>query len=153
MIELDILLDYVIELDFFTKSFIEQRIRNYGVDKVLENQFKSLDCTQLTSDGKRVQQTTGYSYKNEISQTLYIIQNYKNEDDELYSKLIKLHENNLKFEEDNPPEVSTWKEKKKRTKREPKEKKETAAERKLKAKALKLSALKLNIKPKFDNVN
>lgn len=151
MIELDILLDYVIELDFFTKSFIEQRIRNYGVDKVLENQFKSLDCTQLTSDGKRVQQTTGYSYKNEISQTLYIIQNYKNEDDELYSKLIKLHENNLKFEEDNPPEVSTWKEKKKRTKREPKEKKETAAERKLKAKALKLSALKLNIKPKFNN--
>lgn len=153
MIDLSILDNYVIELDFFTKSFIEQRIRNYGVDKVLENQFKSLDCTQLTSDGKRVQQTTGYSYKDEISQTLYIIQNYKNEDDELYSKLIELHENNLKFEEDNPPEVSTWKEKKKRTKREPKEKKETAAERKLKAKALKLSALKLNIKSKFDNVN
>jgi hypothetical protein len=82
---------------------------------------------------------------------LYIIQNYKKDDEELYTKLIELHQANLKFEEDNPPEVSTWKEKKKRTKREPKEKKESAAERKLKAKALKLSTLKLNIKPKFDN--
>lgn len=153
MIELDILLNYLIELDFFTKSFIEQRIRNYGVDKVLENQFKSLDCSQLTSDGRRVQQTTGYAYKNELSQTLYIIQNYKKDDEELYTKLLELHQSNLKFEEDNPPEVSTWKEKKKRTKREPKEKKESAAERKLKAKALKLSTLKLNIKSKFDNAN
>ena len=122
MIDLSILDNYVIELDFFTKSFIEQRVRNYGVDKVLENQFKSLDCSQLTSDGRRVQQTTGYAYKNELTQTLYIIQNYKKDNDVLYSRLQTLHEANLKFEEDNPPEVSTWKEKKKRTKREPKEK-------------------------------
>lgn len=153
MIDLSILDNYVIELDFFTKSFIEQRVRNYGVDKVLENQFKSLDCSQLTSDGRRVQQTTGYAYKNELTQTLYIIQNYKKDNDVLYSRLQTLHEANLKFEEDNPPEVSTWKEKKKRTKREPKEKKESAAERKLKAKALKLSTLKLNIKSTFKNAN
>lgn len=148
MIDLSILDNYVIELDFFSKSFIEQRVRNYGVDKVLENQFKSLNCSQLTSDGKRVQQTTGYAYKNELSQTLYIIQNYENNNEELYTKLIELHKANLKFEEDNPPEVSTWKEKKKRTKREPKEKKETAAERKLKAKVARIGLLKLNIKPK-----
>ena len=153
MIDLSILDNYMIELDFFTKSFIEQRVRNYGVDKVLENQFKSLDCSQLTSDGRRVQQTTGYAYKNELSQTLYIIQNYKKDNDVLYSRLQTLHEANLKFEEDNPPEVSTWKEKKKRTKREPKEKKESVAERKLKAKALKLSTLKLNIKSTFKNAN
>lgn len=144
MIDISALDNYVLELDFFSKSFLEQRIRKYGVDEVLSNQFKCLDCTQKTSTGATVQQTNGYSYRNELSQTLYIIENYVKDKDDLLQKLLNIHENNLKWEIDNPPVPAKYKRVK--GERKPREKKETVAERKLKEKAAKLGKLTINLK-------
>lgn len=149
MIDISILNDYIIELDFFSRSFLEQRVRNYGIDAVLAKQFECLVCRK-TVKGDTVQQTNGYSYRNELSQTIELINNYiKKEDrDSYFEKLIELHKDNLKFEEDNPPIPAKMKRVKRSTTSEPKEKKETAAERKAKATAMKLSKLSINLKSK-----
>lgn len=149
MIDLNVLDSYLLELDFFSKSFIEQRVRKYGVESVLKVQLECLDCTKKTSNGATVQQTNGYSYRNELSQTIYLIQNYV-EGEELkdwwIERVLKLHEANLKWEVDNPPTPAKYKRVK--GERKPREKKETAAERKLKAQAAKIGKLSLKLKPK-----
>lgn len=149
MVNIEVLDNYLLELDFFSKSFIEQRVRKYGVDSVLKVQLECLDCTKKTSTGATVQQTNGYSYRNELSQTIYLIQNYV-EGEELkdwwIERVLKLHEANLKWEVDNPPTPAKYKRVK--GERKPKEKKETAAERKLKAQAAKIGKLSLKLKPK-----
>ena len=143
MIDLSVLDDYLLELDFFSRSFLEQRVRKYGIDSVLKVQFECLDCTKLTSTGARVQQTNGYSYRNELSQTIELINSYIEDKDALFEKLLAIHENNLKFEIENPPEPAKYKRVK--GERKPREKKESAAERKLKAKAAKIGKLSLNL--------
>ena len=146
MIDLSVLNDYLLELDFFSRSFLEQRVRKYGVDSVLKVQFECLDCTKTTSTGERVQQTNGYSYRNELSQTIELINTYVENKDELLQKVIDIHNHNLQWEIDNPPTPAKYKRVKGEKAR--KEKKETIAERKLKEKVAKIGKLSLNLKPK-----
>ena len=145
MIDLSILDDYLVELDFFSRTFLEQRIRRYGVISVLKIQFECLDCSKKTKNGDTVQQTNGYAYRHEISQTVEIINNYIENKDEWFEKLIDLHKRNLQWEVDNPPTPAKYKRVK--GERKPREKKETAAERKLKAQAAKIGKLSLKLKP------
>lgn len=146
MIDLSILDDYLLELDFFSRSFLEQRVRTYGVDEVLKVQFGCLDCTKKTSTGATVQQTNGYSYRNELSQTIELIQNYAEDKDTLLQKVIDIHNRNLQWEAENPPTPAKYKRVKGERKR--RETKESAAERKLKAQAARIGKLSLNLKMK-----
>ena len=149
MFDLSVFDDYLHELSFFDKSFIEQRVSKYGVNGVLEVQFNCLDCSKRTSTGDTVQQTNGFSYRSELSKTIYIIQNnIKSESikDELYNKILELHNKNLQWEIEHPPVPVNAKRIK--GERKQKEKKETAAERKLKERAAKIGKLSINIKMK-----
>lgn len=146
MIDISILDDYLLDLDFFSRSFIEQRVRKYGVNSVLKVQLECLDCTKKTSTGATVQQTNGYSYRNELSQTVEIINTYAEDKDTWLEKVIEVHKKNLQWEIDNPPTPAKYKRVK--GERKPKEKKETVAERKLKEKAAKIGKLSLNLKIK-----
>lgn len=145
MIDLSILDNYLLELDFFSRTFLEQRVRKYGVDSVLKVQFECLDCTKKTSNGATVQQTNSYAYRNELSQTLEIINNYIEDKEPLLEKVIDIHNRNLQWEVDNPPTPAKYKRVK--GERKSREKKETAAERKLKAQAAKIGKLSLKLKP------
>ena len=145
MENLDVLKDYLIELDFFARSFIEQRVRKYGVESVLKNQFESLDCSRHTSTGELVQRTDSYAYKNELSQTIEIIKLYGEDKSDLFDRVLALHALNLQYEKEHPPVPVKTKRASSR-KKESKEKKETAAERKAKEKAAKIGKLSLNLK-------
>lgn len=147
MIDVSCLDNYLLELDFFARSFIEQRVRKYGVKSVLKNQFESLDCSRHTSTGELVQRTDSYAYKNELSQTIEIIKLYGEDKSDLFDRVLALHALNLQYEKEHPPVPVKTKRVSSR-KKEPKEKKETAAERKAKEKAAKIGALKFSIKPK-----
>ena len=155
MIDISVLNDYLLELDFFARSFLEQRVRTYGFEEVLKVQLKCLDCTKKTSTGAIVQQTNGYSYRNELSQTIELINTYTEDDypedkDTLIKKVIEIHNKNLQWEAENPPTPAKYKRVKgERKRREPKE---TAAERKLKAQAAKIGRLTLQLKPTKHNV-
>lgn len=146
MIDISILDDYLLDLDFFSRSFIEQRVRKYGVNSVLKVQLECLDCTKKTSNGATVQQTNGYSYRNELSQTVEIINTYAEDKDTWLEKVIDIHKKNLQWEIDNPPTPVKYKRVK--GERKTREKKETVAERKLKEKAAKIGKLSLNLKLK-----
>ena len=146
MIDISCLDDYLLELDFFAKSFLEQRVRKYGASSVLKVQLECLDCTKKTSTGDVIQQTNGYSYRNELSQTIELINNYMKDKDVLLQKVIDIHNNNLRWEQDNPP--TPVKHKRVKGERARKEKKETVAERKLKERAAKIGKLSITLKPK-----
>lgn len=146
MTDLSILNDYLIDLDFFSRSFIEQRIRKYGVNSVLKVQLECLDCSKRTSTGDVVQRTDSYSYKNELSQTIEIIKNYGENKSDLFDRVLAIHALNLQYEREHP--LTPIKNKKTRKTSESREKKETVAERKLKEKAAKIGKLSLNLKLK-----
>ena len=146
MRDLSVLNDYIIDLDFFSRTFIEQRVRKYGVNSVLKVQLECLDCSKRTSTGEVVQRTDSYAYKNELSQTLEIIRNYGEDKDDLFDRVLAIHALNLQYEREHP--LTPIKTKRTRKSSEPKEKKETAAERKLKAQAAKIGKLSLKLKPK-----
>ena len=146
MPDLSVLDNYLLELDFFSRSFLEQRVRKYGIDSVLKVQLECLDCTKKTSTGATVQQTNGYSYRNELSQTVELINTYVEDKESWLEKVIELHKKNLQWEVDNPPTPAKYKRVKGERKR--KEDKETVAERKLKQRVAKIGKLSLNIKMK-----
>lgn len=146
MIDLSVLDEYLLELDFFARSFLEQRVRKYGADAVLAKQLECLDCTKRTSAGDTVQQTNGYSYRNELSQTVELINNYFKDKDIQFEKLIAIHNKNLEWEQEHPPVPA--KAKRIKGERKPKESKETVAERKLKQRAAKIGKLSINLKLK-----
>lgn len=146
MIDISCLDNYLLELDFFDRSFLEQRVRKYGPQSVLNVQFECLDCSKRTSKDETVQQTNSYSYRNELSQTIEVINNYMDNKDELLQKVIDIHNKNLQWEVDHPPVPAKYKRVKGERKRG--EKKETAAERKIKAQAARIGKLSLNLKPK-----
>lgn len=122
------------------------------------------NCTMLSNDGRRLLQTNDKRYNYEITTSIRMIELYGGENkDEYYTKLLQRHNDNLEFEAINGFEYdpySTTKKKsttsRKKTKQTSldfgdKPKKETAAERKLKAHAAKISMLTFKIKPANGN--
>lgn len=129
-----------------------------------------MDCTRWTKDGKfRLMQTIGFPYCKEITEIVWLVNHmlYEEDRDNAFERVIEQHKKNIAYEIENPP---IWYTSKKYTKKDyqkiidgdsPKPKrhrktkeptidgfgKGTAAQRRIKEKALKLSTLQFKIKP------
>lgn len=171
MFDLSTIKKYIDEPDSFMINFVPHEIQSVGLDSFLEYNFHSLDCTRVCKDGLRPMQTIGHPYRHIITQIIFIIKNYVKEDkqDEYYERLLKQHRDNLEYEQINPPiwygtekdrrkyekqyeNKDSTKSKVKRTKQQDiafsdTPKRQTAAEKKLAAKAIKLNSLSFKIKP------
>lgn len=169
MVDISPLNNYIDKFNTFIINFVDSEIKSVGLNCYLDYQFRRLDCTNVYPNGMRAIQTIDHSYRVNITETVYIIQNYigECERDEYFIKLLMLHQNNLEYEKQNPPIVykqtvtkSKTKTKsnnviedkpkstrKKSTKTKEKVPKQSAAERKLAAKVAKLNTLSFNIKP------
>lgn len=128
-----------------------------------ENWFKSqldtfCNCTKIFKDGSRCTQTNDVRYKYEITTCVKMIEQFgEDKKEEYYNKLIERHNANIEFENINGYDYSITSNKKKTTttrkhktdksNTNDKPKKETAAERKLKAQAIKLNSLMFKVKP------
>ena len=172
MFDLSSIKKYIDEPDSFMINFIPHEIQSVGLDSFLEYNFRNLDCTRVYKDGLRPMQTIGHPYRHIITQIIFIIKNYIEEDkqDEYFERLIKQHRDNLEYEKTNPPiwygtekdrrkyerqyeNKDSTKPKLKRTKQQnidssDKPKRQTVAEKKLAAKVIKLNSLSFKIKPK-----
>lgn len=171
MIDLSPIQKYIDESDSFMTSFVPHEIKSIGLDSFLKYNFHSLDCTRVCKDGLRPMQTIGYPYRHTITETVFTIKNYIEEDkqDEYFERLLKRHSDNLEYEQTNPP---IWygtekdrrkyekqygcsdssKPKRKRAKQQDIDfsdmpKKQTVAEKKLAARVAKINALSFKIKP------
>jgi hypothetical protein len=169
MVDISSLDNYIDKSDTDITRFVDSEIKSVGLDCYLDYQFRRLNCTNVYPNGMRAIQTIDHPYRVNITETVYIIQNYVEEckRDEYFIKLLMLHQSNLEYEKQNPPIVYKQKvtksktktkaddiieDKPKRTRKKStttKEKvpKQTAAERKLAAKVAKLNNLSLVIKP------
>lgn len=158
---IEILKDYIIELEQFDIDLINKSIVEKGIDKFLSQQLIYLDCSRIIN-GMRMMQTIGYPYKVEISRYLYVLDMIK--DDKIISeyknKLLIRHNLNLTYEKDNPPIwydkdkiVNTKKENKHPRRRKIKEQtipgfgKEVTASQSLKSKLAGCANVKFTLKP------
>ena len=171
MIDLSPIQKYIDEPDSFMISFVPYEIQRVGLDSFLEHNFHSLDCTRIFKDGLRPMQTIGYPYRHAITEIVFTIKNYveENKQDEYFERLLERHSDNLEYEQTNPP---IWygtekdrrkyekqyccsdssKPKRKRAKQQDIDfpdmpKKQTVAEKKLAARVAKINALSFKIKP------
>ena len=171
MIDLSPIQKYIDEPDSFMIRFVPHEIKSVGLDSFLEYNFRSLDCTRVYKDGLRPMQTIGHPYRKLITEIVFTIKNYveENKQNEYFERLLKIHSNNLEYEQTNPPiwygtekdrrkyekqyeSKDSTKHKLKRTKQQNIDfsdmpKKQTAAEKKLAAKVIKLNSLSFKIKP------
>lgn len=171
MIDLSSIQKYIDEPDSFMISLVQHEIQSVGLDSFLERKFHSLDCTRVCNDGLRPMQTIGYPYRHTITETVFTIKNYveENKQDEYFERLLKRHNDNLEYEQTNPPiwygtekdrrkyekqygGNNSSKPKRKRAKRQDIDfpdmpKKQTAAEKKLATRVAKINALSFKIKP------
>ena len=162
MVDISPLNDYVDKNNSFIENFVESEVKTIGIDNCLTYQFRRLNCANLYPNGIRAIQTIDYSYKVNITETLFLIQNYiedEKERDEYLTKLLKLHQSNIEYEKTNPPIVyrksiaktnktKTKTEKIKTSKSKTKEtNKVSVAEKKLAAKVAKLNNVTFKIKP------
>lgn len=171
MIDLSPIQKYIDEPDSFMTSFVPHEIQSVGLDSFLEYNFHSLDCTRIYKDGLRPMQTIGYPYRHTITETVFTIKNYVEEDkqDEYFERLLKRHSDNLEYEQTNLPiwygtekdrrkyekqydRRDSSKSKRKRAKQQDIDfsdmpKKQTVAEKKLAARIAKINALSFKIKP------
>lgn len=171
MIDLSPIQIYINESDSFMISFVPYEIQRIGLEKFLEYNFNNLDCTRICKDGLRPMQTIGYPYRKLITEIVFTIKNYVEEDkqNEYFERLLKRHSDNLEYEQTNPPiwygtekdrrkyekqygNNDSSKPKRKRAKQQDIDfpdmpKKQTAAEKKLAARVTKINALSFKIKP------
>ena len=162
MIDLSSFHDYIVDAEF-ASNLAEKVILTQGFEEYFNNQLnKWCNCT-ITSpvDGRRINQTNDLRYKIELTTTLNMIKKFGGEDEEkYYEQILKRHNENLEFEAINGFEYSVRmvndKKKsgstRKRTKQTSldlgdKPKKESAAERKLKAHVAKINSFNFVIKP------
>lgn len=151
---------YYRKVTSITKELLKSIIDKIGFDTYFEEQINSfINCTKISPDGSRPMMTSYGIYKDEISNTLEMIEELPSSENkaQYLTILVKAHLDNLEFEANNPYDYKPAKVKRSNPRRkdneqltmdglEPKQKKETAAERKLKQTALKLNKLSFNIK-------
>lgn len=144
-----------------TKELLKSIIDKIGFDTYFEEQISSfINCTKILPGGIRPMMTSYGIYKDEISNTLEMIEELPSSENkaQYLTTLVKAHLDNLEFEANNPYDYKPTKVKRSNPRRkdneqltmeglESKPKKETAAERKLKQTALKLNKLSFNLKP------
>lgn len=164
MIDLTPLKPYIVEDNSDYDHMADIRIEGIGFDDWFNNHIQCwCNCCFIGPSGHRLIQTNDKRYNYEITTVIHAIEKYAIDKDFYYNELINCHFNNLEFERINGYDYdpySTTKKKsttsKKKTKQTSidfgdKPKKETSAERKLKAHAAKISMLTFKIKPANGN--
>lgn len=159
MVDLTPLSNYIIEDSETYDSITEYQIDRSSYLEWFNNQIERwLNCSYMPT-GKRLLQTNDKRYHRELTTTIHMIEKYSEFIDDDYNKLINRHFSNLEFERINGLEYNpyaTGKLKKSSSKKKSKQtsidfgdkpKKETAAEKKLKAHAAKINGLVFTIKP------
>lgn len=159
MIDLTPIEKYLIDDNEDFDDISENDVSEKGFETWFKNQINYwLNCSYMPT-GKRLLQTNDKRYNREITTTVHMIENYAENKDYYYNSLINCHFNNLEFEKINGFEYNPYtvgKQKSSYTKKKTKQtsidfgdkpKKETAAERKLKAHAAKINGLTFTIKP------
>lgn len=137
--------DYIISID---TRYIENDIRNKGIDEALEYKFKLLDCTRTFPNGTRLIQTIDHTYKSIISEFNYVFENYDESiKNNWINKLIQRHLDNLEYEKIYTNTVYKKKGKVKTIKKTKNkdEIKITKASQKLKENVIKINKLKFKI--------
>lgn len=158
MIDLTPLKDFIVEDNFHNDHIADIMIENKGFDDWFNNHIQCwCNCCFIGPSGHRLIQTNDKRYNYEITTVIHAIEKHAVDKDYYYNELINCHFNNLEYERINGFEYDSYAtSKKSSTKKKTKQtsldfgdksKKETAAERKLKAHAAKISMLKFNIKP------
>lgn len=95
---------YITSLDNVDKGIIDKRVADNGLIETLDKQLVYLDCSRIYKNGMRAMQTIGYPYQRKISTYLYLLDKCTPDAREFYEeKLLKLHEANLAYEQENPP--------------------------------------------------
>lgn len=99
---------YIGILDAQDKRWYDYLIRSKGGEiAALYFLLKGLDCSRIYPDGSRPMQTINYAYRTDIAGFIYINNQLTKRIPEcevdFYDKLVTRHEENLSFEEHNPP--------------------------------------------------
>lgn len=97
---------YILKPDIRHQIDLKQRLDKYGIEYCFDDIYPWLDCTKIidAKKGWRKNQTINIYYRIKLGEILYILQIYEGDDKELYlNKIEERHNNNLKFEEINPP--------------------------------------------------
>ena len=159
MINIDLINSYITPISKFYVDLIKFEVNRFGREEVYNIQLKQLDCTRITEDGIRIQQTIGIPYASELTQMIYLIDTYfKDDEDNRLQQVLDIHKRNIEFEKENPPIIYKSKSKTAKAKTsKPKQTRmkfddngepvKTVAERKLAVKAIKMNSLKFNLKP------
>ena len=162
MIDLTPLEPYIVEDNSNYDHIADVVIEDRGFVKWFDDHINLwCNCAFVTKDGRRVIQTNDKRYNYEITTVVHMIEKYAENKDYFYETLIALHNANLEYEKlygfayDPHGAKSSNKssnKSRKKTKQTSldfgdKPKKETAAEKKLKAHAAKISMLTFKIKP------
>lgn len=136
---------------------LEKEVERDGLDATINRYLHYCDCTRWDLEHKyRLCQTIDFRYTMDMSRLLYVIDTFAN-DDEHIAKVIKRHEDNIKFESEFPPIIYDKKLTRESLKKsidkvtgsnsekKPRTRKKTKAEEKLAIKAAKLGQLKFKI--------
>ena len=99
---------YIGILDAQDKRWYDYLIRSKGGEiAALYFLLKGLDCSRIYPDGSRPMQTINYAYRTDIAGFIYInnqlLERMPECEIDYYAKLVTRHEENLNFEEHNPP--------------------------------------------------
>lgn len=167
----DVIKPYLLTFEDEAFSFIKKEYDTIGIEETFNKYIKLIDCTRYTKDGKfRLVQTIDFMYHKTITEIVWFLDNIVDEDSklDLYKKLIEVHNSNIEFEVNH---LNVWYTSKKYTKKDYQNNydnngktkakrvrkskdpvitgldKETAAERKLKAKVAKIDKLNFKVKP------
>lgn len=167
MVDLTVLKPHIIEDDSHTSGYAVSVVSRIGFEEYFNNQLEIFcNCTRTFKDGRRCTQTNDKRYSREITDCVRMIEQFAENKDEAYLRLLDRHNKNLEYEAINGFEYDPVSNKNKKKQSAPAkkrskqtslkldngEKKETVAEKKLKAHAMKMSALMF--KPKeVDNGN
>jgi len=141
----------VAKLSDSDKANIDYWLSLSTLEDSIETALRNIDCRRTFPNGMRLIQTIDYKYSVFLAEAFYLIDKVEDAEkkQELIEKVHKIHEDNLKFEEEVPPVIYK---KGIKSKSKPKQKEDkpkiSALKRKLEARALKLGNLKFNIKPK-----
>ena len=82
---------------------LEKEVENNGLDATIDKYLRYCDCTRWDSAHKyRLCQTIDYVYTMDMSRLLYVVDTFANDNDHM-AKVIKRHEDNIKFESEVPP--------------------------------------------------
>lgn len=104
MTDITAIQDYIRECDEFDVTLIDRDVQNKGKDEVWKTRYNYIDCTRIGNNNLRLMQTIGVPYIINMSNLIYIINKYfQDEKDDKLQLLVERHKENLEYEKEHPP--------------------------------------------------